>query len=270
MAIVGAQFSAAGGEWHVGATLVCTDCHTQHNSANGMPMRTDNNSVPAEGMLLRATPLELCLSCHDGSKTTAPNVVSESTSPDWAGGSFPRSDQGTTDNAHHLNSATAEVPPGGTQPMVLTCTSCHDPHGNANYRNLRPDPLNAGAGVSVVVKQAATANGSNPQQVYVPGNLIDKSNISAWCARCHETPAGSDHSVDKQIYGSALTSWTNWSTAMTYRVRAGSPTDDIIPSHDDQVICLSCHKAHGSQNYRGLVYADGLTLDSTCQECHNQ
>lgn len=272
------EFGAAGGEWHVGATLVCTDCHTQHNSANGVPMRTDSNPAPAEAMLLRATPMELCLSCHDGSKSNAPAVLSQSTAPDWAGGMFPLTDQATTSNAHHLNSPIAEVPPGGTQPMVLTCTTCHDPHGNSNYRNLRPDPLNAGVPISVVVKQGVTANGANPLQVYVPANLTDKGKMSAWCQTCHTAPAMSpDHPTDKQIYGAVDsttgqpdTSWSNWTSLMTYRVRVVNPTDDVVPSQDDQVFCLSCHKAHGSPNQYALIYADGSTLDSTCQECHNQ
>jgi predicted CXXCH cytochrome family protein len=44
----------------------------------------------------------------------------------------------------------------------------------------------------------------------------------------------------------------------------------VIPSSDDQVNCISCHKAHGSANTKALIYADAATLDSTCQECHDQ
>jgi len=248
---------AAGGDWHYGASMVCSDCHTQHNSANGQPMRTDNDPAPAPMLLRRGTTLELCLSCHDGSRPDAPDViapigyVSES-----AAGAFP----GTT--THHFNTSIAQVPPGGTVPIVLSCTTCHDPHGNDNYRNLRPDPTKTGlTPVSILAVQTTRANGSNPQQVYVPGNIIYKSNVSKWCGQCHGAPT--HHSIDKAV---DLTIWT----AVTLpRVPVLSPSDNTIPSADDQVICISCHKAHGSDHDHLLIYADGTTQNSTCEECHN-
>lgn len=270
--ILGTAVPSFAGDWHVEPHVVCSDCHTQHNSANGVPMRTDNNPTPAEHLLLRGTAQELCLSCHDGSNPGAPNVLSDgSGTTDWAGGTFPHLDQTTTLNAHHLSSPTPEVPPGGTIPMVLTCTSCHDPHGNNNYRNLRPDPTRTNlAPVAVVVKQTLTADGTNAPQVYVGSNLVYKSGISAWCGQCHgPTDPGTSHPVDVQIWGSTAI-YANWAAVSLPRVPVNSPTDDVIPSHDDQVTCLSCHKAHGSTNPHGLIYADGVTLDSTCQECHNQ
>jgi hypothetical protein len=212
---------AAGGAWHYGASMVCSDCHTQHNSANGQPMRTDNDPTPAPMLLRRGTTLELCLSCHDGSRPTT---------------------------AHHLDTSIAQVPPGGTVPVVLTCTTCHDPHGNDNYRNLRPDPTKSGlTPVSITAVQT--------------NRVIYKSNVSKWCGQCHGTPT--HHPVDKPV---DLTIWT----AVTLpRVPVLSPSDNTIPSADDQVICISCHKAHGSDHDHLLIYADGTTLNSTCEECHH-
>jgi predicted CXXCH cytochrome family protein len=247
-------------------------------------MRTDNVATPAAGLLLRATPMELCLSCHDGSKASAPDVITPvSYVADPAAGQFPNTGGTPTTIAHHLNNPTPEVPPGGAIAMVLTCTTCHDPHGNANYRNLRPDPTLTGLpAVSVIANQTVLPNGSNPSAVYVPTNIIYKSGVSLWCENCHGVPlAGSDHPVDRTMFGSAIASYTRWSTGTQTtvtsvggtplpRVPAHSPTDDVYPSSDDQVMCLSCHKAHGSSNWKTLIYADGATMDSTCQECHNQ
>ncbi|MGH7485724.1 MAG: hypothetical protein ACREMY_09010, partial [bacterium] len=201
---------AAGGDWHYGANMVCSDCHTQHNSANGLPMRTDNNPTPAPQLLRRGSSLELCLSCHDGSKAEAPDVVMPvGYVAESAAGAFPNSGGLPTATAHHLANGSAEIPPGGTIPMVLTCTTCHDPHGNDNYRNLRPDPSRSGLpSVTIMTVQTNRANGSNPAQVYVPGNIRYKSDVSKWCGQCHGAPT--HHSVDKPLWGSAIASYAIW------------------------------------------------------------
>src|SRR6185369_3734372 len=166
------------------------------------PMRTDNDPAPAPMLLRRGTTLELCLSCHDGSHPDAPDVVAPiGYVGESAAGAFPNSGGMPTPNAHHLDNPTPEVPPGGTVPMVLTCTTCHDPHGNDNYRNLRPDPtlINPPA-VIFATTQSIVATGTNPAQVYAPSNIIYKSGVSAWCGKCH-TDMSAHHSVDKPIWG---------------------------------------------------------------------
>jgi predicted CXXCH cytochrome family protein len=261
-----------GGDWHYRTSAGCSDCHTQHNSENAQPMRTDNVVSPAPILLRRGTPLELCLSCHDGSNPNAPDVIEPvSYVAESAAGAFPNSGGNPTMNAHHLNNPAAEVPPGGTVPMVLICTTCHDPHGNDNYRNLRPDPTRTNlAAVSVIARQSVAANGSNPASVYVSANIIYKSGVSVWCLKCHGDSSPSDHPIDKSIWGSPFASYATWASVSLPRVPVHSPADNAIPSNDDQVICLSCHKAHGGNNPSTLIYADGSTIDSTCGECHNQ
>jgi predicted CXXCH cytochrome family protein len=269
--IIGGGTTAFAGQWHFDGHIVCSDCHTQHNSSSGEPMRTDNNPVPAARLLRRETSTELCLSCHDGSNPNAPDVIEPvSYVAESAAGAFPAViDSPST--AHHLNSPTPEVPSGGTVVMVLLCTTCHDPHGNANYRNLRPDPLQpeATAG-SITAVQTVTANGTNPAQVYVPSNIIYKSGISAWCAKCHGTPAAGAHPIDRPIFGATHANYAAWTSVSLARVPVDNPADNTVPSNDDRVNCLSCHKAHGSGKPRSVIHADASTLDSTCQECHNQ
>ena len=266
------------GDWHYGTSAICSDCHTQHNSANGQPMRTDNDPNPVPQLLRRGTPLELCLSCHDGSNPAAPDVVAPvSYVAEPAAGWFPNSGgypvDPATSVAHHLNTPAPVIPPGGTKPMILVCTSCHDPHGNGNYRNLKTDPTDSNQPpATVLAYQPATAHGSNPTQVYVPSNITYRSGISAWCGKCHGTTLhqGSDHPVDIAIWGAAGADYSAWATATPPRVPVQQAVDSTVPSQDDKVFCLSCHKAHGSNNPNALIYADGVRRDSTGQQCHNQ
>jgi predicted CXXCH cytochrome family protein len=264
---------AFAGDWHSGAHLVCNDCHTNHNSSGGQPMRYDDVAAPATYLLRAESAQTLCLSCHDGANASAPDVMGTITYiSDPAGGAFANAGGVMVDHAHNLNPTVPQIPPGGTEPMILTCTTCHDPHGNDNYRNLRPDPAKTGgAGVTVVAHQTVSANGNNPAAVYGASNIIYKSGTSQWCQNCHGAPQNhNDFADDQLIFGSALASYARWSAVTLPRVPVHSPNDDIIPSPDDRVVCLSCHKAHGSANTKSLIYADGATLESTCQECHDQ
>ncbi|HPC11639.1 MAG TPA: cytochrome c3 family protein, partial [candidate division Zixibacteria bacterium] len=64
--------AAAAGQWHTGESLMCQDCHLQHSSEQGEPVAGGPYSV----LLLKSSINELCLSCHDGSNPTAPDVQS--------------------------------------------------------------------------------------------------------------------------------------------------------------------------------------------------
>jgi len=276
---------AASGDWHSGAGLVCSDCHTMHNSAGGQPMRYDNDPNPAPRLLRHATTLSLCLYCHDGTDASAPDVVAPvSYVANPAAGFFPTQFSQPAGTAHVLAPANPLTPPGGSQPMTLVCATCHDPHGSANYRNLRKDPAGTGqASISVMAKQTVLPNGTNPTQVYAGSNVTYKSGISEWCGACHgqfhgrtssQEGTGSPwfrHPQDLTIAPSRHADFTLWFNGpITNRVPVQNPNDDVVPSLDDQVFCLSCHKAHGSANRAALFFSDGATLTSTCQQCHNK
>lgn len=158
----------------------------------------------------------------------------------------------------------------------LTCGSCHDPHGNGNYRILRPIPVESGATTGVTIPDAST-------KVYTTENywevddehapeFIEK--VSEWCATCHT----------RYLAGSKSARTDSGDAVFKYRHRTnfasqGSPT------------CVQCHVAHGSNASMGSYSSavrnpDGsvavgteagadsrlLRIDNrgVCQMCHNK
>jgi len=284
--LAGATLPAWGGDWHQAGSLVCSDCHTMHNSEAGLPMRYDGVSAPAQRLLRAQDATRLCLACHDGSAPDAPDVtapVSYLTDP--AAGWFVENPLGQPNpNGHDLLPPGPQHAPGSADNFVLTCLSCHAPHGSDSYRNLILEPSGGGNSgpVSPVVAQTVTADGTNPGLVYDPANLFYKSGIAAWCNDCHGDFHGRTsseegtaepwlrHPQGEPISASYGSDYTFWSGTIAARVPVETPTDDTIPSVDDTVFCLSCHKAHGSAHPDGLIFADGATRLSTCRQCHNQ
>ncbi len=266
--------ASVAGEWHIGGRLACTDCHTIHNSARGEPMRYDASPAAAPALLRNATATDVCLACHGGERASAPSVVAPSNGDPPAGG-FGAVGTG----GGHVLDTQAVMPPAGTVAVVMKCTTCHDPHGNERYRNLRPSPSGTGraASVPLVVNQAVTADGTNPGAVYAGANVRYVSGMSAWCMDCHDalTTANTGHPWDVEIPPTSDL-WTTWSrdfsllTPPPLRVPVENPTGSAAPSAGDRVFCLTCHKAHRSPNAGGLIYANQTDLDSTCQECHAQ
>ena len=119
---------------------------------------------------------------------------------------------------------------GGDSAVVLQCTSCHDPHGNGNYRILRSLPAGTGTSAPAApvripdarVKVYTTTNywltGDSGVPAYVDG--VDEGtgvpdgfigNIAQWCTTCHTER----HSNPKSKMGTGEN-------------------------------CITCHVAHGS------------------------
>ena len=277
------SWRAAGGDWHNADQLVCTDCHTMHNSSSGQPMRYDGDPTPAPKLLRHSSAIALCTYCHDGTNPAAPDVIAPvSYVGDPAGGFFPAQNRDANPNGHDLGATNPVVPPGGQAPMTLTCISCHAPHGSPNYRNLVTDPAGTSANLAVAAYQAIKANGSNPDQVYVQSNVVNKGGMSDWCGACHGNFHGRSssgegtgspwlrHPQDQTLSTSPHADYAYWTGAVANRVPVQNPTSNTIPSSSDQVFCLSCHKAHGSSNRAALIFADGATRLSTCEQCHNK
>jgi cytochrome c len=176
-------------------------------------------------------------------------------------------------SSHQINGTTAGTMWGngtdgvGQTAVTLECGACHDPHGNGNYRILKPSPdgqqyiitpasLPGVTPVTKAVMSTATAVNIPDQaaKVYTTTNYWDVSapttplttaetaqnvvkagtvtdgflgGISAWCTTCHTRYLSAGASV---VTGDAI---------YTYKHRS----DEQANYKPD---CIQCHVAHGT------------------------
>jgi hypothetical protein len=183
------------GEWHTAGSLRCEDCHVQHASERGQPLP----GGPFTYLLRKTTINELCLSCHDGTDATAPDVLSPvqmyaSTPSGESGAGYFDPAGATNANGHDLGLLATVPLQGAPHTMQLTCASCHAVHGNGNFRNLLTDPAGDGSDIEVV-KDTNVFTEFSPDQppttagsvaAYNSSNIAYVSNYSRWCAACHD------------------------------------------------------------------------------------
>lgn len=182
-----------------------------------------------------------------------------------------------TTSSHTINGAAGTAWGNGTTgtgaSVNLTCGSCHDPHGNGNYRILKPIPTQSGATVGAAIADAAvkTYTTTNYWKVDDASSTAYIANVSAWCTTCHTrylAPSGSGSTAS----GDAV---------FTYRHKSNDTAQGSAS-------CIQCHVSHGSNaqmsgpfsaastSNPGATVATGssklLRIDNrgTCQMCHNK
>jgi predicted CXXCH cytochrome family protein len=193
-----------------------------------------------------------------GAAVTSTHSVDESEQRAWGNGAI---------------SATADY----GKVIPLRCGSCHDPHGNGNYRILRPMPKDAvvrpkgSTAGDVVIPDTATKvyttdNYWQVEDVNAPGFI---TSIAAWCATCHT----------RYLSSSGGGSTDSGDAVFAYRHRSDQAAQGSAN-------CIQCHVSHGSNASMGTYSAgvanpDGsvagadsrlLRIDSrgVCQMCHDK
>ena len=147
---------------------------------------------------------------ENGAPVTSAHSVDSSPQTDWGNGPI-------SETANYGNT------------ISLRCGSCHDPHGNGNYRLLRPIPKESGASTGVTIPDAAAKvyTTENYWQVADENQPAFIADISAWCATCHTR------------YLSA-TSYTDSGDAVFSKRHRTDQTSQGSAN------CIQCHVAHGS------------------------
>ena len=293
---------AFAGDYHRTTTLICADCHVMHASqthgygVDGAGAWTPISSSTGNPRLLRqATVNALCLQCHDGNYTGAPDVFKASAiGPRGAGGlnSVGSTDPWAEDYGHTLGSH--DVAPGGTfsdADQGLNCVDCHGAHGSSGWRNLGPYAPSGSPSMpkltyvkdgprndSVDVWERVSHNYGQDNCDFPINQLYPKeSQYANMCKFCHtnfhsnETGTGSanfdgsdflKHPTSEVSINDSLGFFTN--TAL-YRVKVMLPpgedwgTQGSVFGAQRHITpsCFSCHKGHGNNNPFGLFYMLG-------------
>ena len=192
------------GNWHTAGSLRCGDCHIQHGSENNQPLP----GGPFVYLLRKTSVNELCLSCHDGTDGTAPDVMDpvqmyQSTAAGESGAGYFVTQGVSNPNGHTLDLLVSTPLQTNAGTQILTCASCHAVHGNDNYRNLLTDPAGTGGNALLTVGVNVFTEYSPPDPptsagavaAYQRGNIAYVSNYSAWCTTCHNVLAANNQSV---------------------------------------------------------------------------
>lgn len=298
MALASALILASSGAalaFHDGGVADCQGCHTMHNSMDGQQVA--DTAFGNEYLLITGNASDTCLDCH-AAYGQFRNGTGYGPGGDfyWLTKTYTWSGHGGTvesagdNHGHNVVSPanglgedmTLSAAPGGDfDASYLRCTSCHDPHGNMNFRLLYGTAMGPvyNGGRYDFDNEAPIAKG-NSRRTYPTGggnesntrHTIYKSGMSEWCANCHTTfhsdnttnfvhPTGDELgstiaaaynayiSTDQPTGGNPATSY--WGLVPFEAVNVDLATADPTnytqgPTGVDQVMCLSCHRAHAT------------------------
>lgn len=107
---------------------------------------------------------------------------------------------------------------------TLDCASCHNPHGNGQFRVLRPIPTGSGAAVAVNVTDQPDPKSYGASNYLYMGADVSLFQMSSWCSTCHTRYlASSTADSGDPIYA--------------YRHRSDGSSNRA---------CITCHASHGT------------------------
>lgn len=168
-------------------TLVCSQCHTMHGMQGGSSMIYGGVDAQYKGLIRAATIVQLCRTCHETnflgmSNPTPPDVWYNSLGYVASAGDFNDRNIQNEANRHSIDN-TNQTPPGasgsGWPIAYFSCESCHNQHGNKNYRNLQARPGNSASDITVNYRLNGTGNCSDGTASPCDLNLVTTSGLPA-------------------------------------------------------------------------------------------
>ena len=282
---------AHAGLYHTRTVGACQDCHkTAPAGQDGALIASLTTPIPQQRSFAPSDINQTCLTCHSdrGGQSDGSSVLSSVNGTLVRQAGFLNGPSGSAHAGHTLGST--QQAPGGTWapgPQGLTCTDCHDPHGEeGQYRNLvlRPGTATEDRPVAYAIgpsndprKDIWIRSGSEGTGKYDARNIRfnqpqpGRSAYGEWCQGCHSAFHGGSkasnmrgargwtrHPTADARIGGGLPQHSSFSryAAISNRVPTMS-TSGSWPAPDNTPSCMSCHKAHGNSNPFGLLYMVG-------------
>ena len=289
--------------FHDGGVADCAGCHTMHNSQDGALVDPDSpNGNPWQ--LVDSTPSEVCLGCHATRLGATFSADPLAPGTEYGGGDFVFLTEDNLNDGHagasnpipgdaaghNINApsfgvgpdATLTSAPGGTFPAgSMECSSCHDPHGTAEFRLLYTAGQTPQGSATAFANPAPNAIGlrifgggeSNSNHTAYLGGM------SGWCGNCH----GDFHANNTQLVhpsGETLgatiaqnynlyngtddylggTQATAYLAAVPFEDAAMTTSSTAGPTASSQVSCISCHRAHATSTPDAGRWDFGVTF----------
>lgn len=273
--------SAAG--FHDGGVASCGGCHVMHESADGQ-------SVVAESdLLLGASASDTCLLCHSQGMGAVHGGAPLAPGPERGAGNFvflleDQLNDGADAATHPIGGEAAghsivapgaglfpdprwSTAPGGSFPSAeLGCTSCHDPHGNTNFRMLHGrGTIQAGTFFFNAPAPEAEGVALDGPAESAASHTAYRSGWTQWCGNCHgnyhEESGDWRHPSGVGLTQLQVTQYNRYlgdagtndgvrETAYLPQVPFEDPSVTVSssagPSAWSRVSCITCHRAHAS------------------------
>ncbi|MCL5102895.1 MAG: hypothetical protein M1133_02105 [Armatimonadetes bacterium] len=192
--------------YHNGATLICSDCHVMHASAQHDYAGAGAAYVgdPNPRLLKAGDSVDLCLACHDG-RQGIPDVLGPDTNgltersagffeavdaPNFKGHNLGKGLSGSSGLCERCHFG------GEFATAKVTCVDCHNPHGNGNARNLQWASWPGGEPpFGLIVNPSATgmAKYERANVAYGTMNSDTLREVSNMCLDCHHVFSGGSY-----------------------------------------------------------------------------
>jgi hypothetical protein len=286
--------------FHEHGVASCDGCHVLHNSRDDLPVSIDAMG-PGPWLLKFSSATELCLSCHAAANGEVMGPDPKNPPPERGAGNFAYLLENNINDApdgllhpirgnHAGHSIVAPArglaadpdhatAPGGVfRSTELGCVSCHDPHGNRNFRML----YGAGAVLEdgfAFIYAAPVGDGiALNSQESGTNHTAYRSGWSDWCANCHGNDPHRDlmpfqHPLDADLggVGDAYNGYNGpdspqggqYATAYIPELPIEDPSMTISDTRGasgvSRISCLTCHRAHATSAPRSLRWDPNVT-----------